>query len=800
MAKKAAAAAPVVPPKLQGKSVCLAGNHWSRGERWKALVPAEGGIIADDLTDKVDYMILGFSAVFNPQRKAAKLNAQGAAIQVVTEEQFSQLVQPTSDEAVAILKSGEIERWNLLRGAKTNWGPAARNTRNTVTHADLRGKNLAGAYLVRFGQSDFRDADLSRCTLQLAKCDLTGAKVDRVRFLGLDECEAAHADFTGGCQSSGKFHNCNLAGSRFAGAKVWINFDGCNLDGADFSGVTAQRTVFQSCSLVGANFADSSLKRIDFRKSDLRGVRFVGADLTLANLVGATVDDADFTGATLVGAEVAGIDFSKAKGYDSARTQAKGTAGPAVAEFLKQATKAQRLMTTVEVVQGDRSALLTVIGYPKWCQCHDQDIYLSSDAPNPPAQTWSQIVARWNDATPDLGSVVVRASKPKISLKELKSLAIKAWCELFGIDAPKDEDFKKAAQASKAKKSESALEWVAVLKSGKKGIARWNEHPMVHSRLLDKVAGIDLCGANLAGLKLEGIEWKDANFRGANLSGAMLLHSKFPAGNFTNVDLAKANLTQTQFVGANLSKANLTEAEFRGVSLKGADCTNANFTRTFLEHANLCGADFTGADLKDAKLAQATYDDKTRWPRKFALTLDMIWKGPGTSPAAHALVKSTKPKGKLDIDQFMKRLEELTDAAKLSKALKMLKVDRFRLYAQTADDHFVGVVKSQGDPDLVYSCRLNSDGTYACCTQNLNICGGLRGSLCKHLLVLIVGLSKTGDLDPSAIDTWIRLSKTNKPALDKDAMSETFLRYKGAEAGEIDWRPTETIPEDYYAI
>ena len=72
--------------------------------------------------------------------------------------------------------------------------------------------------------------------------------------------------------------------------------------------------------------------------------------------------------------------------------------------------------------------------------------------------------------------------------------------------------------------------------------------------------------------------------------------------------------------------------------------------------------------------------------------------------------------------------------------------------------------------------------------------------MCKHLLVLIVGLAKSGELDPNQIDTWIRLSKTNKPALDKDAMSETFLRYKGAEAGEVDWRPTETIPEDYYAL
>jgi len=39
-----------------------------------------------------------------------------------------------------------------------------------------------------------------------------------------------------------------------------------------------------------------------------------------------------------------------------------------------------------------------------------------------------------------------------------------------------------------------------------------------------------------------------------------------------------------------------------------------------------------------------------------------------------------------------------------------------------------------------------------------------------------------------------------KAALDKNAISATFIKYKGAEAGEIDWRPTETIPEDYYAL
>ena len=33
----------------------------------------------------------------------------------------------------------------------------------------------------------------------------------------------------------------------------------------------------------------------------------------------------------------------------------------------------------------------------------------------------------------------------------------------------------------------------------------------------------------------------------------------------------------------------------------------------------------------------------------------------------------------------------------------------------------------------------------------------------------------------------------------RDLLADTVLRYKAAQAGELDWRPTETVPEDYYA-
>jgi hypothetical protein len=156
--------------------------------------------------------------------------------------------------------------------------------------------------------------------------------------------------------------------------------------------------------------------------------------------------------------------------------------------------------------------------------------------------------------------------------------------------------------------------------------------------------------------------------------------------------------------------------------------------------------------------------------------------------------------GPLEFNKFMTRLHGSLESSRMDKALKMLQADHFQLFADVKDDSLVGIVKSQTDYSLIYSCSLAADGRYACCTQNLNSCGGLRGALCKHLLVLIVGLTKAGRVPTIKADSWVIASAGKKPALDKSLMTETFLRYKGAEAGEIDWRPTETIPEDYYAL
>jgi hypothetical protein len=164
----------------------------------------------------------------------------------------------------------------------------------------------------------------------------------------------------------------------------------------------------------------------------------------------------------------------------------------------------------------------------------------------------------------------------------------------------------------------------------------------------------------------------------------------------------------------------------------------------------------------------------------------------------------TQPAARTPWDDFAEKVPKVADGAKLAKAWSMLKKEKFRLYAEVHADFVCGVVRSQSSEERVYACRLAADGKYSCCTQNLIQCVVSRGSPCKHLLVLVVGLVKAGQLDPATALEWLQKSRRQgltadgyKP--DKDVVTATFLKYKGMEAGEIDWRPTDTIPEDFYS-
>jgi hypothetical protein len=262
---------------------------------------------------------------------------------------------------------------------------------------------------------------------------------------------------------------------------------------------------------------------------------------------------------------------------------------------------------------------------------------------------------------------------------------------------------------------------------------------------------------------------------------------------------SSAKFNQGNLVGAVLCRADLSWASLTGADFTGADLREANLRFANLSRANLCGADLSGANLSRTTFDDALHDEQTRWPSGVAPANRLKWAGK-EKPAAAVPKPTVAVVPGLDFDAFMARLRGQVDLARLGNALQMLRAERFQLFAEVKPEALVGIVRSQSSSERIYSCRLAADGSFACCTQNLRPCGGLAGSLCKHLFVLIIGLAKAGAIDPSTLDAWVRSSRTQRPLLDKEIMSETFLRYKGAEAGEVDWRPTETIPEDYYAL
>jgi len=172
--------------------------------------------------------------------------------------------------------------------------------------------------------------------------------------------------------------------------------------------------------------------------------------------------------------------------------------------------------------------------------------------------------------------------------------------------------------------------------------------------------------------------------------------------------------------------------------------------------------------------------------------LEMVRTDPVVSESSHS--------SKMDFATFITQLHGTVDQGKLGRALKMLKGEAFKLYARKNDDHVIGVVRSQTGSSTVYASWLNYEGKYGCATLGLDECMGLKGTVCKHLLVLIVGLTGAGEMDAATAYAWLKSAQGKRQKNNEELVTSTFIEYKGAQVGEIDWRPTETIPEDYYAF
>jgi hypothetical protein len=167
-------------------------------------------------------------------------------------------------------------------------------------------------------------------------------------------------------------------------------------------------------------------------------------------------------------------------------------------------------------------------------------------------------------------------------------------------------------------------------------------------------------------------------------------------------------------------------------------------------------------------------------------------------------VRLEKAAADVDLPNLFTWLGSVTDTPRMEKTKKMLQADSFKLFVEVDERELVGVVRSQREIDLFYSCHLKSDGHFCCVNQNLELCMGMNGYPCKHLMTLILGLATAKRLSPNTIRAWVghavTLPARSRVSMDEELLSTTFIKYKGVQAGSLDWRPTETIPEDYYAL
>ncbi len=345
----------------------------------------------------------------------------------------------------------------------------------------------------------------------------------------------------------------------------------------------------------------------------------------------------------------------------------------------------------------------------------------------------------------------------------------------------------------------SPVDWPAAFRAGADGLRRWKQLKSAERREVD-LSGADLGGLDLTRANFSGQTACRASFAGATLARAELATGHFEGANFAKADLQGARLARARaigatFAGARLAGADLTRGQFVGATFAGAALAGA-----ILKDGDLELVDFTGADLAGAQLEGASFDEQTRWPAGFAIPANLIFAGKGIDPR---LRPSGPTAATPALTVLIARLYSVMDDGLRKRTLDMLKSGRNQLYADVGPGHVRGIVLSQRQDDLLYSCVLTAGGAYICCAQDLSPCMGLRNKPCKHLLVLLLGLARSGKLDVAAVDRWVAVAATKRPVLNDETrnhVADNLLQYKGMQAGEVDWRPTETIPEDFYSF
>lgn len=318
---------------------------------------------------------------------------------------------------------------------------------------------------------------------------------------------------------------------------------------------------------------------------------------------------------------------------------------------------------------------------------------------------------------------------------------------------------------------------------------------------------LDLEGANLSRIKYRGAHLGRLSLKNTDFSGSILDWADFTAAHISGASFRESSANCAKFGLARAVEADFTRAELKGADFSGANLTNAVFAgidliKADFSKANIRGVDFSSCShLEHAKWTGAKYNSRTIFPENFQQREQLKWIGKGCDPVlARKKVAMVDEIVKVDFTELLVRLHDQVDRMRLVDAVNLVNDDYFQLLTEQDASGLIGVVKSKVHSERVAACRLTANGNFCCCNRNLSICSEMRGSMCKHILALILGATWNRAIDTTTMTRWIVASRFEKPKVDQKIMTAVFLRFASVKNEDVDWRPAELIPEDYYVF
>jgi len=184
---------------------------------------------------------------------------------------------------------------------------------------------------------------------------------------------------------------------------------------------------------------------------------------------------------------------------------------------------------------------------------------------------------------------------------------------------------------------------------------------------------------------------------------------------------------------------------------------------------------------------------------------DVVYKRPHhrpyySHPTAHHAANNLTSGDKSIFDLVDKKGDGGKTYRKILRALTMLAGQRNLLMIKVEKDKIVSVVKSQTTDGIEYATCISEKGDYFCCPQDLEYCLGMKGYLCKHIILSLAAACKTSGKLKDDLKKWVQNAQGKHPIINEDLATSLFVESRLPKDARIGWREVEVLPEDMMAF